>query len=338
VSILKENPSDIGAYVGLANFLIGRDRLEDAEKQIDAAMALQPNELQLWVVRGELEIARGEIDKAIEYFEEARSRGETSLAVFLGIGQALTMKGENKKAAKVFREGLAVNQDSPEVHFNIALVEEQMGNDDLAEIHYLLALQRGLTQTGMAHNNLGGIYARQGKIRDAVLEFRKALAYNPDHLHALFNLAHLLFTSGGYMEAKKLYIRALNIAPDLVPAHRELSMVDQLLGDWEGAFISERAISRIVPTDPTPWLNMAQIKMKLNQSEEARKYLDAAISRGGKGIMTVIEKDKSLSPLLPKPIPKANDSEQTSQDPRNPEKTETSGDGTSSGNGDSPQQ
>jgi len=39
-----------------------------------------------------------------------------------------------------------------------------------------------------AHNNLGIIYAKQGRLDEAILEFRVALSLKPDFIDALNNL------------------------------------------------------------------------------------------------------------------------------------------------------
>ena len=52
-----------------------------------------------------------------------------------------------------------------------------------------------------AHNNLGNVLKERGKLQDAVIAYRRALALTPDHVDAYVNLGITLIALGRRVEA-----------------------------------------------------------------------------------------------------------------------------------------
>jgi tetratricopeptide (TPR) repeat protein len=88
-----------------------------------------------------------------------------------------------------------------------------------------------------AHNNLGAILDRQGKLDGAILEYKKALTINPNFLKALNNLGAAYTKKGDLDEAISLYKRALAIDPNYVFAHDNLSQIYYYKGNYQLAII-----------------------------------------------------------------------------------------------------
>ena len=66
-----------------------------------------------------------------------------------------------------------------------------------------------------AHYRLGRLYQDRSRHRDAVSEFRKALATAPDSIKALNALGVSLDALGQYADAATAYTRALDLDPSL---------------------------------------------------------------------------------------------------------------------------
>ena len=65
-----------------------------------------------------------------------------------------------------------------------------------------------------AHNGLGEVLARAGRLDEAVGHFRTAAALSPDYVDAHYNLGLAYATQGRWADAAACYRRALNLAPD----------------------------------------------------------------------------------------------------------------------------
>jgi tetratricopeptide (TPR) repeat protein len=76
--------------------------------------------------------------------------------------------------------------------------------------------------SAMAHNNLGMIFDSAGDHAQAVEQYRRALAIQPDHLEAQLNLGSTLTDLAQYLEAEQHLKTALEIKPDFAKAHYAL--------------------------------------------------------------------------------------------------------------------
>jgi Flp pilus assembly protein TadD len=93
-----------------------------------------------------------------------------------------------------------------------------------AETLYRATLQRN-PGSWMTHNNLGIVYAEQGRLPEAVAEFTASLRLKPDHGKAHMNLGNVLRQMPGHMaDAIVEYQTALLFEPNLVLAHKNLAI------------------------------------------------------------------------------------------------------------------
>ncbi|HUB67069.1 MAG TPA: tetratricopeptide repeat protein [Candidatus Methylacidiphilales bacterium] len=74
----------------------------------------------------------------------------------------------------------------------------------------------------MGHNNLGNIFAEQGQIDDAMVEYQKALDLNPNYPDAQNDLGAELLQKGRMDEAIAHFRKALEIDPDYSEVHYNL--------------------------------------------------------------------------------------------------------------------
>ncbi len=98
---------------------------------------------------------------------------------------------------------------------------ESIGDDGSAEAAYGEALTLD-PQFAAAHNNLGLLHHRRGKLDQAVRAFSAALALDPDQPEARYNLGCIREELGAVDEARQQWTRAIVLAPALADAHFNL--------------------------------------------------------------------------------------------------------------------
>ena len=74
------------------------------------------------------------------------------------------------------------------------------------------------------HDNLGAIFAQQGRNTEAVAQYQEALRIKPDFYQIYNNLGNELIGQGKTAEAIECYQKALRINPDFPEARRDLEM------------------------------------------------------------------------------------------------------------------
>ncbi|MBI5642762.1 MAG: tetratricopeptide repeat protein [Deltaproteobacteria bacterium] len=87
------------------------------------------------------------------------------------------------------------------------------------------------------HSNLGDVYYRKGRIDEAIDEFERAAAFNPDAT-ALLNLGNAYFSKGLFADALAVYRASIEKKPASSDAHYNLALTYENLG-MDGAAIIE---------------------------------------------------------------------------------------------------
>ena len=128
-------------------------------------------------------------------------------------------------------------------------------------------------QTDEEYYNKGIEYSEQGKLKEAIAEFKKALAINPNHAEAHYYLGALYDFKAMFKEAIAEYKKAIAINPNHIKAHNSLA------SDYAGEWMFEEAIAeykKIIAIDP----NHAEMHYNFGVAHGNRKegMLDEAIA------------------------------------------------------------
>jgi tetratricopeptide (TPR) repeat protein len=118
--------------------------------------------------------------------------------------------------------------------------------------------------------------AADGRAVDAVLLLEKALAYHPENLGLLNNLAIALNRAGEPKKARAVVQRALKLNDHYLPGWITLSYSSHALGQNEAALsAADRAIT-LAPTTAQPHLAKANVLLGMERDQEALAELEAA--------------------------------------------------------------
>ncbi|MGO9923883.1 MAG: tetratricopeptide repeat protein [Isosphaeraceae bacterium] len=106
-------------------------------------------------------------------------------------------------------------------HYNrgVDLQEQGKLEEAIAEYRTAIRLQPDLA---LAHNNLGNALAGQGKLDEAVAASREAIRIKPDYAEAHYNLALVLKAQGKREETIAEFRTAVRIKPDFAEARHYL--------------------------------------------------------------------------------------------------------------------
>jgi len=128
----------------------------------------------------------------------------------------------------------------------------------------------------LAHNNLGGALAREGKLEEATRHFAESIRLEPSNPYAHFNLGVALHRQGRPAEAIAHYREALRLAPDYPNAHNNLGValldggeVEQAIGELEQAFLMHQ--------DPGTHFNLGLALAKQGRTDEAIEHYREAV-------------------------------------------------------------
>lgn len=131
--------------------------------------------------------------------------------------------------------------------FRNALVAMQ-SEDWVAAEKQLLALSAAHPQLSGPQVNLGLVYWHQDKPKEAEAALNQALLLNPLNNDAYVQLGFFLRESGRFAEAEKTYLKALEVWPHNMAAHRNLGILyDLYMGKFDAALQHYEMVLKLSP-------------------------------------------------------------------------------------------
>jgi tetratricopeptide (TPR) repeat protein len=210
-------------------------RLDEAAVAFTAAMTLEPNASAGWVHLGEIRLLQGDLDDADVALRKALAIPATSAAAHSLLGQTALARHDFEGAAEHLEAALAAVPEASRLHVPLALAYRGLNDRARAEDHLARAGPVGLKPPdplleGVANLRVGErvalmrgrTAAQAGRHADAAVEFRKALAAQPESVEARVNLGSVLALAGDRAGAAEQFREALRLDPSNATAHFNL--------------------------------------------------------------------------------------------------------------------
>ncbi|MFT5294628.1 MAG: hypothetical protein ACI9YH_000634 [Colwellia sp.] len=189
-------------------------------KQIEASGITDAN---LFKTIGVLSLRINNTEQAITYLNKSLKLNAQQLDVNFTLGQITQNSGRHTCAIKYFDNALKINNQLAPLWIckGISLTETSLLEEAIESFN------RALTIDSKELNALLGLasaYKLQKKYPLAEDFLRKAIAFKPDNVRALFNLSANLYDQNRFQEAILQYQALLNIKPDFAEAHENLGL------------------------------------------------------------------------------------------------------------------
>jgi len=217
----KPVSGDAQAHADAAQDLAQQGRLGDALAEMDAAIKLKPDDADLLMKRGALNLVAHDIDKALADFDEAIKRDPTQWEALDARGMALLVKRKPMDAIDDFSQSLELHSDNPmarEGRVKAYIANHQL-DKALAEARMFARLYPELDE---AQSTLASTLIDAKKYDEALDAYRKAVALAPDDADLLNEFGDQLTQCNGatgaacdkqHAEALAIYDKVIAIEP-----------------------------------------------------------------------------------------------------------------------------
>lgn len=296
---LTQWPGDWVLQERLARRLKQKGEADEAITLWESVIASLPHYAEAHCQMGLLKLRKGQAAEAAASLRRALQLKPDYPEALDGLGQVLASVKKFKEAIELYKKALELRPGYSEAHARLARAYEETGQIDAARAHYQESL-RLKPDNWEASTGLGRLRDQQGGLSEEVAYYEKILAANPQDAQAHFNLGNALRGLGRLAEAQAHFHQAVRLKPNYAEAHNRLGFELARQGqDTEALRHFEEAV-RLKPDLAEAHLNLGVALARLQRMDEAvthftealrwnpqdataRKYLEEARRRGGRG-------------------------------------------------------
>jgi type IV pilus assembly protein PilF len=214
--------------------------------------------------------------------EAKRAEQQSQVDYHYRLGMAY-LEDDNLQGALVeFRAAAKENPDSSKVLFAMGHTDFKMGDYPEAQA----AMEKVLKvdpENGEAVNYLGNIYEQEGRLDDAVAQFKKAVAI-PNYTTPNFayrNLARVYRNQGKDAEAEEALMAAIRRVPEYYPARADLAKIYMDTKRWGKAVDTWRALLDLMPNVQDAHYYLALSYVGQGDADNAKQELTLFLSAVG---------------------------------------------------------
>ncbi|HYL84114.1 MAG TPA: tetratricopeptide repeat protein [Candidatus Angelobacter sp.] len=156
---------------------------------------------------------QGDLKAAAAAFEKITEADPQNPDGWTNIGRVLVQEGDTAGARKVLEKSLAIDPKLARTNFFYAKALREDGDYDGAAAHLKIVLEQ-FPRDRVVHNELGRVLFLEKRYADAVVEFEKTLAIDPEDLQAHYNLMLCYNGLGNDAKAEEHKARYLRFKAD----------------------------------------------------------------------------------------------------------------------------
>ena len=175
-----------------------------------------------------------------------------------------------KDSVTLWEYVIAMKSDAAIAHNNLGAAYDKEGRMDDAIREFRTAIQKNPNYAS-PYNNLGAAYDKEGRTEDALDAYRAARQINPDYAEVYFNMGKLYDKQRRIDQAVKEYLTAIEMDPDYAEAHNNLAIAYAALGRTDDAIREFQAAVRIDPGSVNVHNNLGIMYARQGRTEDAIK-------------------------------------------------------------------
>lgn len=229
---LAINPGHADAHANKGNALRKLGQFESALASYDSAIQLRPDHAETHFNRGIALKELGKYELAIGSYDRAISLNSGFMAAYANRGVALAALNRHESAVASFDQANNLNPGIAYTHLHrgISLHALRRYQEAVGSYQKAIALDPGNAE---AHHNLGISLIQLREHEAAIASIDCAIALKPEFADAYVNRALAFHETRQHQAAMTNYNQAIALQPNLRIAHRNLSHLHLLIGDYE---------------------------------------------------------------------------------------------------------
>jgi tetratricopeptide (TPR) repeat protein len=238
---------------------------------------------------GNAYLDQGRPDAAEPLFTRALASDPRMVAALFGLGRCALARKDYTMAIVQLERALTIDPDAAAVHYPLGLAYRGAGQLDQANVHLQVraaALEppdpiydevRVLLETPVAYELRGGAAMAHGQWDEAIADFRKGVALDPDEPALRHKLATALALKGNRREALETMRETVRRSPAFAKGHYSLALLYLQSGDVAQAAASFEDALRVEPKYVEACLQLAHLLRRTGRARMALPHYQQVI-------------------------------------------------------------
>ena len=268
----------------------------EAEKIWRECIPLAPHQPGPYVGLARVVMDLGRDDEAVEILKNARAAGCSTSDIYNELANALTKSGMLEEAEQVAQNGLQKFPKANEIWIQSGQIQIQLGKFAEAEKSLRKAIELGATSETV-YFALANACARQGKqdeadkFRQEFTDRKQARVASSDEgfqkrydvemrriaASSMYRAATVYDDQGDSQRSEKLYLRAIQLAPQDAAIYSDLARLYRHLGRLADAHVVQKRVVELDPQEIMHYLNLASLAQQLGDEVAAEQDLQRVI-------------------------------------------------------------
>ena len=243
---VKLQPGFSEARTALAERHLAEGSLDLALEQAQAAIQINPRNVQAALVTGNVYLKKGDLAKSRQVFETITQALPKEPIGPYHLGLVSRSEKNEGKALTYFDEALSRKPTAIEPIIQIAAIKMAQGKPDEARKRVVQQIEQ-VPQSPLLHSLLGQLWTKDKQYTQAEQEYKKAIELDNSLLPAYLNLAATYFQMGKQDQAMKEYEAVLTKDPNALQAHMMLGMIHESQNELDKAQARYETILKLNP-------------------------------------------------------------------------------------------
>jgi protein O-GlcNAc transferase len=270
------DPSNVDALVALSRARLKLKDIKSAGRALEAAVARGADDARVYAALADVYEAGGYVENAIPAMRLAIARDPKNESYRLRYGLLLNDTKAPAAAVIRLREALKEFPDSSPLWLALGIAQMGDGKSDDARNSFERALELD-PRSAPALAYLGSTYGERGRYAEAASFYERALAAAPNSAVPYYLAADALLKEPEVdaPRVEKYLARAVELEPDFASAHLALAKLYVRGERWAEAAAAFERVTRLDPESAEAHYQLARVYVRLKRTADAQRELAA---------------------------------------------------------------
>jgi tetratricopeptide (TPR) repeat protein len=280
------------AYLNRANAYRTSGKYNEASRDLDSAIMLNPYYPEAYNNRGMIRKMAGDYKAAMEDFSRTIELNPGYGAAYSNRADLFMKLGEYQNGLKDLDKAIELEPDSAGFYSNRCGLYNLLGKYEQSIEDCTRAVEID-PRNAIAYNSRGLAFSALGNYSEAIADYNKSLTINPNPLF-YFNRGVIYKNKGEYQMAVYDFSNAIKLNPKYIDAYINRGVIYGLLGKLEQAIEDFTRATLLNPRDASAYYNRGAAYYRLDKKKEAMKDFQKAARFGDKTIQKILT-DRGIS-------------------------------------------